>query len=65
MTKYELTDRHIQQLFRRAKSFDELRAENNSKADQRRYQNTYNGLAMAISLLDLDDQYDDFLESAQ
>jgi hypothetical protein len=65
MTKYELTDRHIQQLFRRAKSFDELLGENNSKADQGRYQNTYNGLAMAISLLDLDDQYDDFLESAQ
>lgn len=61
--KYEVTDRQITQLFRRAKSFDELLGQDNSKADQRRYQDTYNGLAMAISILDLEDQYDEFLEN--
>lgn len=65
MTKYKVTDLQIDQLFRRAKALGDLLAGNNSKAEQSRYQNTYNGLAMAISLLDLDDQYDDFLESAQ
>lgn len=60
---YEVTERHINQLFRRAKSFDELLGEDNSKADQRRYQDTYNGLAMAISILDLEEQYDEFLEN--
>lgn len=65
MTKYNLTDRQIEQLFKRAKYFDDLLGGENSKADQLRFQHTYNGLAMAISILDLDDQYDDYLENAQ
>jgi hypothetical protein len=65
MTKYEVTDRQIEQLFRRAKSFDDLMSNPCSKSDKLRFQNTYNGLAMAIDLLELSDQYDDYLENAQ
>jgi hypothetical protein len=65
MKKYNVTQEQILDLFDQGKHLDTQLSKKNTIATRRSLQDTYNGLSMAINILGLSEQFDDYLENQQ
>jgi hypothetical protein len=65
MKKYNVTQEQILDLFDQGKHLDTQLSKKNTKATHRWLQDTYNGLSMAINILGLSEQFDDYLDNQQ